>query len=664
MTEYRESKQTSVERRQFLKSGTLAGAAALIGPASTAEAQSTDSAANANATEQPLTTPIMTAETEAMSPVDVQVIGTDERGGSDFMVDVIKSLDFDYICANPGSSFRGLHESIINYGGNESPELITCCHEESSVAMAHGYFKAEGKPLAIMAHGTVGLQHAAMAIYNAWCDRVPVYVILGNHSDAALRRSAEWYHGVQDAADMVRDYTKWDDTPWSLGHFAESAVRAYKVAMTPPMAPVVLVLDGHLQEGPIARDAGLRIPKLTIPVPPQGESGAVEEAARMLVDAEYPLLVADRLARTPRGMELFIELAETLQAAVIDRGSRLNFPTRHPLNQTHRYSNGAPPMNRLVIPQADVILGLEVMDFWSTVNVLRDQLHRSISRVAKADAKLISITTGDLYIRANYQDFRRMQEVDLAIAADGEATLPSLIEAVKRLITRGRQRVFEERGERLAEASRIADEESRKAASYAWNASPVSTARLCAELYAQIKDEDWSLVSSYYSDGGGWPRRLWDFDKSYQWLGHAGGGGIGYGAPASVGGALANRKHGRFSVAIQTDGDLMYAPGVLWTAAHHRIPLLSVMNNNRAYHMEVMHVQRMCNARNRGIDRGEIGSQLTDPNIDYAKMIGGLGVYTEGPIDNPADLGPALRRAIEVVKRGEPALVDVVTQVR
>jgi len=661
MTESRDSSEASIERRQFLKTGTLAGAAALIGPTGNAEAQTESGIEGA---ESPLTTPIMTAETEAMSPAEVQVIGANERSGSDFMVDVIKSLDFDYICANPGSSFRGLHESIINYGGNESPELITCCHEESSVAMAHGYFKAEGKPLAIMAHGTVGLQHAAMAIYNAWCDRVPVYVILGNHSDAALRRSAEWYHGVQDAADMVRDYTKWDDTPWSLGHFAESAVRAYKVAMTPPMAPVVLVLDGHLQEGPIARDAGLHIPRLTIPVPPQGESGAVEEAARMLVDAEYPVLVADRLARTPRGMTLLVELAETLQAAVIDRGSRLNFPTRHPLNQTHRYSNGAPPMNRAVIPQADVILGLEVMDFWSTVNVLRDQLHRSTSRVAKADAKLISITTGDLYIRSNYQDFRRMQEVDLAIAADGEATLPSLIEAVNRLTTRARRRVFEERGERLAEASRIADEESRKAASYAWDASPVSTARLCAELWAQIKDEDWSLVSSYYSDGGGWPRRLWDFDKSYQWLGHAGGGGIGYGAPASVGGALANRQHGRFSVAIQTDGDLMYAPGVLWTAAHHRIPLLSVMNNNRAYHMEIMHVQRMCNARNRGIDRGQIGSQLTDPNIDYAKMVEGLGVYTEGPIDNPADLGPALRRAIEVVKRGEPALVDVVTQVR
>jgi acetolactate synthase-1/2/3 large subunit len=646
-----------LKRRRFLRHGALAGAAALVGPTSNGEAQSRSRDPGiAEPAERRASTPIMTAQAEAAPPADVQVMGPNERSGSDFMVDVIKSLDFDYVCANPGSSFRGLHESIINYGGNQSPELITCCHEESSVAMAHGYFKAERKPLAVMAHGTVGLQHAAMAIYNSWCDRVPVYVILGNHGDAALRRAAEWYHGVQDAADMVRDYTKWDDTPWSLTHFAESAVRAYKVAMTPPMAPVVLVLDGHLQEEPVSKDAPLRVPKLTIPAPPQGEAEAVEQAARLLVDAEQPVLVADRLARSPAGMALLVELAEALQAAVIDQGSRLNFPTRHPLNQSQR--------GRAVIAAADVILGLEVTDFWSTVNVLRDQLHRSVRRVAKRSAKLISITSGDLYIRSNYQDFRRMQEVDLAIAADGEATLPPLIEAVRRLTTDDRRRVFQERGQKLAEMSRATAERTRVDATYAWDASPVSTARLCAELWAQIKNEDWALVSSYYSDGGGWPRRLWDFDKPYQWLGHAGGGGIGYGAPASVGGALANRRHGRLSVAIQTDGDLMYAPGVLWTAAHHRIPLLSVMNNNRAYHMEVMHVQRMCNARNRGIDRAPIGSELTDPNIDYAKVAQGLGVHAEGPITDPAALAPALRRAIAVVKGGEPALVDVVTQVR
>lgn len=394
-----------------------------------------------------------------------------------------------------------------------------------------------------------------------------------------------------------------------------------------------------------------------MPAPPQGDTGSVEEAARLLAAAESPLLVVDRLARTPNGMKLLIELAETLQAAVIDQGSRMNFPTRHPLNQSQRA--GA------AVADADVIVGLEVSDFWATVNALRDQLHRSTRRIAKPSAKLITITTGDLYVRANYQDFRRLQDVDLAIAADGEATLPALIEAVRRLTTGDRKRVFEERGARLADASRAAADRARVAATYAWDASPVSTARLSAELWAQIKNEDWALVSSYYtSDSGGWPRRLWDFNKPYQWLGHAGGGGIGYGAPASVGGALANRRHGRLSVAIQTDGDLMYAPGVLWTAAHHRIPLLSVMNNNRAYHMELMHVQKMCNARNRGIDRGQIGSQITDPNIDYAKMAQSMGVYAEGPIENPTDLGPALKRAIAVVKRGEPALVDIVTQVR
>ena len=639
------SREKLIQRRQFLQKGALAGAA-IVGSAAAAGAQA-----------QAPTTPVMTAAAEAAEPGDVQVLGENQRCGSDYMVDVFKSLGFEYVCANPGSSFRGLHESIINYGGNKSPELITCCHEESSVAMAHAYYKAEGKPIAVMAHGTVGLQHASMALYNAWCDRVPVYMVIGNYNDAAIRRPAEWYHGVQDAASMVRDFTKWDDTPWSLTHFAESAVRAYKLAVTPPMAPTVLVLDGILMEEGVPRDNRLPIPRLTIPAPPQGDSGSVEEVARLLVAAESPLLVADRLARTPNGMKLLIELAETLQAGVIDQGSRMNFPSRHRLNQTQRAA--------AAVGEADVIVGLEVSDFWATVNTLRDQLHRSTRRIAKPTAKLITITTGDLYVRANYQDFRRLQDLDLAIAADGETTLPTLIDAVKRLATGDRKRVFQERGATLAEASRAAAERSRVAASYAWDASPVSTARLSAEVWAQIRNEDWSLVSNYYTDAnGGWPRRLWDFDKPYQWLGHAGGGGIGYGAPASVGGALANRRHGRLSVAIQTDGDFMYAPGVLWTAAHHRIPLLSVMNNNRAYHMELMHVQRMCNARNRGVDRGTIGSELTDPNIDYAKLAQSLGVYAEGPITNPADLGPALKRAIAVVKRGEPALVDVVTQVR
>jgi len=246
------------------------------------------------------------------------------------MVDVLKSLGFEYACANPGSSFAGLHESFINYSPNKDPEFITCMHEESSVAMGHGYAKIEGKPLLALAHGTVGLQHAAMAIYNAWCDRVPVVIILGNSLDATQRGGEiGWLHSVQDASSMVRDFTKWDDTPVSLAHFAESAVRAYKIAMTPPMAPVVLVADTELQENAMPAGVDLRIPKLSLSTPPAGDSGAVAEVAKLLVAAENPLIVAGRAARTAQGLKLLIELAETLQAGVVDQYLRMNFPSRH-----------------------------------------------------------------------------------------------------------------------------------------------------------------------------------------------------------------------------------------------------------------------------------------------------------------------------------------------
>jgi len=637
---------SSVDRRGFIKQA-VTGTAALTSMSSVAAAQAT-------APQPPASNPQENTSRES----DVLTQGT---SGSDYMLDVMKSLSLDYVCLNPGSSFRGLHESVVNYGGNRAPEMITCCHEESSVAMAHGYFKIEGKPLAVFAHGTVGLQHAAMAIYNAYCDRVPVYIVLGNTLDATMRQQGfEWMHSVQDAAAMVRDYVKWDDTPASLPHFGESAVRAYKIAMTPPFGPVVIVADTELQELPIPEHLNLRVPKLTLASPPQGDSGAVAELARLLVAATSPVLVADKLARTPAGMQHLIELAELLQAAVISQNGRMNFPSHHPLNQTMR--------SEAVVADADMILALEATNIFGVVNAFRDQLHRTSRPLTKAGVKLASITAGDLYLKSNYQDFQRYPEVDLAIAADAEATLPSLIETVKRLITDDRRRAYQERGARLAAASRTALDRARADAGYAWDSTPISTARAAAELWAHIRTEDWSLVSSAVGPSSAgwsaWPLRLWKFEKSYHHIGSTGAAGIGYGAPATVGAALANRKYGRLSVSIQNDGDLMYGPGALWTAAHHKIPLLIIMNNNRAYHEEVMHLQRMSSRRNRGVDRAGVGTTLDGPAIDFAKLAQGLGVDAQGPISTPADLGPAIKRAIEVVKRGEPALVDVVMQPR
>lgn len=633
--------KTPVDRRSFLKSAaTIAGIAALV----------PDTGLGASGA-----VPGIAQDSAASKVAEVDSL-TEGRSGSDFMIDVVKSLDFEYICANPGSSFRALHESLINYGGNQKPELITCCHEESAVAMAHGYAKIEGKPICVFAHGTVGLQHAAMAIYNAYCDRVPVYMIIGNTMDATKRApGAEWDHSVQDAAAIVRDFVKWDDLPMSLQHFAESAVRAYKIAMTPPMDPVLLVADTELQENPIRNDAKLRIPKLALTVPPQGDHAAVDEVARMLVNAESPVIVADRVARTPAGVALLIELAELVQAPVIDQAERMNFPTQHPLNQVAR--------SRELIAGADLVLALEVADFWGTLNSFRDQVQRTSHRIAKPDAKLITITSGDLYTKSNYQDFQRFAEVDLAIGADAEATLPSLIESAKQHITADRKRIFQERGSAFATSRQKQQQQALVDAGYAWETSPISTARVSLELWAQIKNEDWSLVSRDRHFGG-WPRRLWSFEKHYQYIGGQGGGGVGYAAPAAVGAALANKKYGRLTVNIQDDGDLMYAPGILWTAAHHRIPILNIMHNNRAYHEEVMQVQRMANRRNRGTDRAKIGTAIEDPYIDFAGLAKSLGWYSEGPIENPNDLAPAIRRAIAVVKRGEPALLDVVTQPR
>jgi thiamine pyrophosphate-dependent acetolactate synthase large subunit-like protein len=628
-----------VGRRRFLK-GAAVGAAALVAqgaPGAELPQQPGPAAAPALAGGGPASAQLR-ADTEpppvAASPHLV------EKPASDFMVDVLKTLGIEYAAANPGSSFEGLHESIINYGGNRMPELLTCCHEESSVAMAHGYAKISGKPMLAIVHGNIGLQHASMAIYNAYADRVPVMIVAGNWRDAGTRNNGvNSYHSAQDMALIVRDYVKWDDEPASLPAFAESAVRAYKIAMTPPMEPVVLVVDHDLQLRPTP--APPRIPRLVMPSPPAGESGAVREAARLLVGAENPRINAGRAARTPNGIALLVELAELLQAPVNGGGDRVNFPSRHPLAGI---GTGA----------ADVILNLEVQGAAGPAPAAAQRA---------ANAKTINISSLGLFIKSNLQDFQHMAEADVDIAADSEATLPPLIEEVKRQLTPDRARAIRERGAKYAEAHHEARKQAMEAAAFGWDSSPVSLARLSAELWDQIKTDDWSLVS-WQGFVSGWPGRLWNFDKHYRYIGGQGAGAMGYGAPAAVGAALANRAQGRLSINIQTDGDLNYAPGVLWTACHHKIPLLTVMHNNRAYHQEVMFVQQMASERNRGADRAHIGTTLREPNIDYAKMAQAYGMYGEGPIENPKDLAPALRRALERVRRGEPALLDVITQPR
>ena len=664
----RSESKLDIARRRFLQSAALAGAATTL--PSVAKAAPEKETVKIPATDSTLSRGMLPPSTEqlameASTPEELSEkfavgkgLATASSYGSDFMVDVMKSLDLEYVFSVPGSSVLGLHESIVDYGGNRKPELISCLHEESTAAMANGYYKAALKPAAIICHGTVGLQHAAMNLYNAWCDRVPLIAIFGNTIHAADRLAArDWRHSAQDPVAMVRDFTKWDDQPMSLQSFAESMVRGWKIATTPPMEPVALVVDSTMQEMAVENRDRLTIPRYTPSEPPQGERGAVRETARLLVEADNPVIIADRLARTPDGMRLLVELAEMLNAPVIDLGSRQNMPTTHYLYQTRQ--------GRRLIAEADLILGLEVADFWGETNQV-NRADMTFSPRTKAGARLITISVNDLYIKSNYQDFQRYAPVDISVSGDGEATLPTLIEEVKDALSDGRRRALAQKAGRFRKMHADSFEASRQMAAYGWTSSPVSTARLCMEIYDQIKDEDWALVSVGSSEifVSNWPHRLWAFDEHYRYLGVGGAGGVGYGLPAAVGAALANKALGRFSVNIQCDGDFMFANGALWTAAHHRVPLLTVMHNNRAYAQETMLVQGIANQRRRGVDRAKIGTAIQDPNIDYAKLAEGMGVWSAGPIEDPDKLASALAEAVRVVNSGYPALVDVVTQMR
>lgn len=616
-----------VGRRGFLKGAAVsaaAGAATLATELPGAQAQTPARP------EAPLPTQAELATEAGPGPVvDARHI---ENPASDYMTDVLGALGIEYITSNPGSSFDGLQESIINYGQNTSPEWLTCLHEESSVAMAHGWAKIEGKPSMVpMLHGVTGVQHGSMAMYNAYVDRVPILMITGIQFTGGITA-----HGATDMADMVRSYLKWDHQPTQLSQFPASMLRAYRLAATPPMAPTMVLLASEMAEAPMGPNRPA-LPKLTLPTPPSADIGSIRETAKLLVAAENPRINYGRLARTERGVELLVELAELLQAQVVSVGTnnRISFPLRHPLAGT---GTGQP----------DLVLNLEV----------RGRGYRPV-----AGATTIAIAANELLASSNYGVLPGPPNADLLIEADGEASLPALLEEVKKLMTDDRRRVFQDRGLKHAEANRQARVQAIANARLGWDSSPISLARLAAELWPLIKNEDWSLVCPQDFIGS-WPNRLWNMDKLYRYTGGRGAEGMGYGLPAAVGAAMANRKYGRLSINIQQDGDLNFAPGVLWTAVHHKIPLLTVMHNNRGYHAEVMFMQRAASERNRDPDRAKIGTTLLEPNIDYAKMAQGYGMHGEGPIDDPAQLVPALRRGLEHVKRGEPALVDVVTQPR
>ncbi len=577
--------------------------------------------------------------------------------GSDVVVDMLKTFEFEYIAINPGATFRGLHDSLVNYGGNYAPEIILCTHEEIAVALAHGYARAKGKPMAAAVHNVVGLQHASMAIYNAWADRLPVIVLGGTGPmDSANRRPwIDWVHSANVQGNLVRDFCKWDDQPGSVEGVPESFIRGYRLATTDPMGPVYICYDSDVQEKKLDGEIAVDISRFPAPLPMQAPEVGFEKTLRMILAAKRPVILADWVGRREAGFTALGELAVMLAAPVLDQFGRFNFPAHHPLNLT-----GAADK---VIPEADLILAFDVPDL-EGASAQRAQAggNRKATTLIGANTKIINVALDDLLVRAWATDFNKLRPADLMILADTAVFLPEL---VRRL--RGEQRLGELKDDiekRRIEWSQIYEQKRsalEKETRAKWDEKPVAMTRIYAELAEAFKGEDWVLTNG---SSQGKENLCLPAGKFNQILGKYKGGGLGYGLPASLGAALAHRGSGKLCVDIQPDGDLLFTVSALWTAVHHQIPLLIVVCSNRSYFNDEEHQERVALARNRPVENKTIGIRIEDPNVDFAAMARTYGCWGAGPIREPKDLIKTLREAVKAVKEGKPALVDVVCQMR
>jgi acetolactate synthase-1/2/3 large subunit len=571
---------------------------------------------------------------------------TGKRWGSDVIVDLLHAYGLPYAALNPGASYRGLHDSIVNYGGNK-PVMMLCQHEETAVQIAHGYAKATGKPMLAVLHNLVGLLHANMAIYYAYADRAPVFIIgaTGPMDETKRRPRIDWIHSALVQGEAVRAYTKWDYQPTAIGGVPESFARAYSVMMTEPRGPIYMCYDAWLQEQPLGDEVA--VPGETackVPSSIAADPAALKQAADMLLAAKRPVIIAEFVGRDPEGFHALVELAETLGAPVYDVNSRLNFPSRHPLNLS---------MVKDVFRDADLVLCLDTRD-WERATTELVSSTRQVTSIVPQGCKWIDIGFGDLELSSWAMDYQRMAHADLRILADTTLAIPALTALLRPGVRRDEKRL-----EFIAELRKAADDQWEAEAKEGWDESPISVGRLAAEVWEVIRNEDWVLTAGTLDD---WARKIWDFDQPHRHPGKSLGTATQFGI--SLGVALAHRGTGRLVIDLQPDGDLMFDAGALWVAAKHRIPMLVVMYNNRAYYNDWEHQIRMAKLRGTPVGRAYIGMDMDDPAPDFAGLAKSMGWYAEGPIDQARDVAPALNRAIRRVKAGQPALIDTITQKR
>lgn len=576
------------------------------------------------------------------------------RYGSDLIVDLIKRYQIPHISLNPGSTYRGLHDSLVNYGGNDPP-MILCPHEEIAVFVALGYAKTTGKPMVAIVHDTVGLLHCTMAVYYAYLDRVPLILLgaAGPMETTRRRPHIDWIHTTVHQAQPIRDFIKWDRQPVNAQEVVESFARGYRVAMQEPRGPVYLCYDAAFQEDPLTTDVAL-------PDPDKYDSGtlahpdphAMDELAGLLTKAKMPVIIAGYAGRNPSAFHDLVALAEMSGAAVIDLNQRLNFPTTHRLNVSYTQYE--------LLTQADLVLAVDVKDLYGPL-VKTDRVKRRTEYLIPKSCKIVEIGYRDVNISKWSDEYQQLVPVDLDIIADSSVALPQLVARVKECVAHdvAAPARIRARSEAISKVYAAARQKWQADAKNDWDASPMTTGRLASEIWAVIKNEDWVLAGNTLEE---WALKLWDFDAPLRHPGKSLGTSTQIGVALGV--ALAHKGSGRIVVDIQPDGDLMFDPGALWVAANQRIPMLVVMYNNRAYYNDWEHQIRLAEARGTSVERARIGQAIDEPAPDFANLARSFGWYAEGPIVDPTEANGALTRALGKVKAGQPALVDTVTRFR
>lgn len=569
---------------------------------------------------------------------------------SDIIVDLIKQYDFEYIALNPGASFRGLHDSLVNYGKND-PQMLLCNHEEIAVQIAHGYAKASGKPMAVILHNLVGLLHACMAIYYAYIDRVPIFIMgaTGPMDEGKRRPHIDWTHTALVQGNAVRDYVKWDYQPTAIEGVPECFARAFSIMTTQPPGPIYMCYDAALQEAPLTKDVPLP-PRDSVatPSPMMPDPRAIEAIAEKLIAADKPMLLAEYAGRRPLGFENNVKLAEIVGAGCWDIANSLNFPNKHPLSMS---------MDKGALKGVDLVVGLDIKDWEKSTHEL-NSTDRKITPLVNADCDWVEIGFAELGISKWSMDYCRMQPCSVRALGDTALGVPALIETLEKRIggdTKLQKTIADRKfaiGKRHDETWAKWQDESRKD----WDSKPMTTGRLAHEVWDVIKDEDWVLTANTLKHG---VRKIWDFDKPYRHPGIELGTSTQIGM--SIGVALAHKKHGRLVVDLNPDGDLMFDAGALWVLAKYEIPMLIVMYNNRAYYNDWEHQIRMARLRGTDMEKAHIGMDLFGPEPDFGMLARSMGVWGEGPIEDPKDVRGALERALKVVKSGKPALIDTVT---